>query len=130
MAHLMGWREPYQAQTASHIDGIVLIPQAVLFTDMTFLKQNWFKLCIVVASFIVAISLYQSLVIAPREEVRRKEVQEEQEEIEIKIQTQLRNTCLRLASSKFGVLLGGDPEMANQTYKMDQDNCYRQYPVK
>jgi|SRR3989338_2897947 len=78
---------------------------AKLITE--FLKNNWFKLCIVIASFIVAISLYQSLVVIPREEARRKEAKESLKAIEDKFekedaQRQL-NLCLSAADIDYGI---------------------------
>lgn len=99
---------------------------------MTFLKQNWFKLGLLVAVLITATTLYQSLVIIPKERDMQKQSQEAQQQlIDNQRQTETKKqlqACLNKIdlddkafwdSGQLGYTLAEKQNL--------KDNCFKQY---
>lgn len=61
---------------------------------MNWIKENWFKLSIVLAGFVIAYAFYQNLVIIPRDKESARSFREIQEKLDKDAQASRLDACL------------------------------------
>jgi len=107
---------------------------------MTFLKQNWFRISIVVGLLLTVVVIFYALVIIPKQEQSKLELKK-------RLSTILRNSCLSDADAEYSSLqeLNGTKHTSADgsiSYTVSlttrswiegrvkdmKDECYRKYP--
>lgn len=113
------------------------------------LKENWFKIGLIVVGLGAVFALYQALVSIPREKMERQAAEQRTERFAEDTQRTLMRTslnmcldsaeisksswweseCIRLRGTEECALPEFNVDMITKAYENDKDDCFKKYPI-